>query len=52
MKKTAFAANRAVTLACIDLGGRENLEPHHSTMTPTAVSYQGFTLFSQDRRDG
>jgi hypothetical protein len=52
MKKTAFAANRAVTLACIDLGGRENLEPNPSAMTPTAVRYQGFALLSQERRDG
>ena len=52
MKKTAFAANRAVAFACIDLGGREDLEPNPSAMTPTAVGYQGFALLRQDRRDG
>lgn len=52
MKKTAFAANRAVALARIDLGRRENFEPNPSAMTPTAVGYQGFALLSQDRRDG
>jgi hypothetical protein len=49
MKKTAFAANRAVALARIDLGRREDLEPNPTAMTPAAMGYQGFALLRQDR---
>jgi hypothetical protein len=49
MKITAFAANRAVALACIDLGGRDDFEPNPTAMTPAAMGYQGFALLRQDR---